>query len=108
GTIADIATDAHSTLGIVAGRIDVPAPDGSLSASLSQQGSMHDQLKEAGRALAQEFAAAHSYKLSTNSKRPREDGGQFMRLFIFEQYPILRQDRVRGEQTPQHHAEFIQ
>lgn len=60
GTIADIATDAHSTLGIVAGRIDVPAPDGSLSASLSQQGSMHDQLKEAGRALAQEFAAAHS------------------------------------------------
>ena len=45
GTIAEIAEDADATLAIVAGRMDSPEPKGALSAQLSQQGTMHEQLK---------------------------------------------------------------
>ena len=31
-----------------------------------------------------------------------------MCLFIFEQYPVLRQYSVRGEQAAKHHAKLIQ
>lgn len=58
GTIAEIAEDADATLAIVAGRMDSPEPKGALSAQLSQQGTMHEQLKEAGRAIAEKFSAS--------------------------------------------------
>lgn len=60
GTIAEITGHKNATLGIVAGRLDNPAPQGVLSHQLSQQGSMHDQLKEAGRAIAEQFLAKNS------------------------------------------------
>ena len=55
GTIADFAESASVILGIIAGRLDSPVPHGALSAQLSQDGEMHEQLKEAGRALAENF-----------------------------------------------------
>ena len=58
GTIAEIAEDADATLAIVAGRMDSPEPKGALSSQLSQQGTMHEQLKEAGRAIAEKFSAS--------------------------------------------------
>ncbi|MEY8577444.1 glycerate kinase [Corynebacteriaceae bacterium 6-324] len=58
GTIADIADASGASLGIVAGRLDSPVPEGALSAQLSQNGRMHDQLKEAGRAIAEGIKGA--------------------------------------------------
>ena len=56
GTIAELAQDTDASLAVVAGRLDSPLPPGAFAAQLSQQGSMHEQLKEAGRAIAKEFA----------------------------------------------------
>ncbi|AKE39460.1 Glycerate kinase [Corynebacterium camporealensis] len=53
GTIAELCAEANVPLGIVAGRIDEPAPEGTHAAELSGEGPLPEQLREAGKKLAE-------------------------------------------------------
>lgn len=55
GTLTDLADE--TPLGIIAGSIDAPLPDGAIGVELGEEGDVIEQLREAAIQLAAKFAS---------------------------------------------------